>query len=255
MAEIRFLYRYPIKGLCAERLDSTTLAAGEGVAFDRYWALKTSDLAFDPKTPRFLPKRNFAQLFSRPQLATLQCNFNASQRMLTLTDRHGKKISGDLGSASGRAAICQFVAEFLEIAGAETVSLVSAPGHHFSDIPAKAVSIVNLASVHELSRLAGVTIDPLRFRANIYVDGLEPWSERNWVGKALKVNDKVVMRADEEIGRCKATHVNLQSGNVDIQVLDLLRANFGHTICGIYASAVCKSSVKIKPGDVLTLAE
>ena len=48
----------------------------------------------------------------------------------------------------------------------------SAPGHSFSDVAAKCVHIVNLASVRELERDLGRPVDPLRFRANVYLEGL-----------------------------------------------------------------------------------
>lgn len=254
MIEINSLYRYPVKGLGAEKLSAVKLTKGNGIELDRYWALKTSEQDFDRESPRFLPKRNFLQLLSQPELARLRCGFAEGTSVLTLDAGQGVKVSGDLATPQGRQRVVEFVFQILEGGLDSSVELIYAPCHHFSDIPQKAVSIINLASVREMSRLAGTFIDPLRFRGNIYVDGIDAWSEREWVGKTLSVDGTAILKADEEIGRCKATHVNLDNGNRDISVLDVLRENYGHTICGIYATTICPDATMLRPGDKLSIS-
>ena len=60
-------------------------------------------------------------------------------------------------------------------------------GHSFSDVAAKCVHIVNLASVREFERVQGRPVDPLRFRANLYIDGVAPWAEFGWLDKELRI--------------------------------------------------------------------
>ena len=67
--------------------------------------------------------------------------------------------------------------------------IVHAAGHSFSDVAAKCVHIVNLASVRELERTLGRPVDPLRFRANLYLEGVAPWAEFGWIGKEIAVGD------------------------------------------------------------------
>ena len=31
-----------------------------------------------------------------------------------------------------------------------------------------------------------------RFRGNFYIDGIDPWEERNWIGKIIKINNKLL---------------------------------------------------------------
>ena len=50
--------------------------------------------------------------------------------------------------------------------------VLSGDGHSFSDVAAKVVSIINLASVAALEAAVGAPVDPLRFRGNLYVAGL-----------------------------------------------------------------------------------
>ena len=141
--------------------------------------------------------------------------------------------------------------KYLNQENATDLSLVSAPNHHFSDIPEPAVSLINLASVEALSDVLGQPVDPLRFRANIYVDGLEPWQELDWVGKSIWHNDEKVFDIFADIGRCLATHVNLETGARDLPIKNTLLKTYDHSKCGVYVMAV--SNTTIEPQIELTI--
>jgi uncharacterized protein YcbX len=87
-----------------------------------------------------------------------------------------------------------------------------------------AVSLVSLASLGALARMAGAaTIDSRRFRMLVVADGLEePHEEDTWVGERLRIGGTVV-RVRGHVGRCNVTHRHPESGAVDLQTLDLLR--------------------------------
>jgi MOSC domain-containing protein len=53
-----------------------------------------------------------------------------------------------------------------------------------SDAMMHAVSIINLASVRALEKRIGQSLDPLRFRANVYVDGWPPFAELGLLSEA-----------------------------------------------------------------------
>ena len=53
--------------------------------------------------------------------------------------------------------------------------LVRARDGHFMDKPDNVLSLINLATVRSLEERWGYAIDPLRFRANFYIDGGRPW--------------------------------------------------------------------------------
>jgi uncharacterized protein len=88
---------------------------------------------------------------------------------------------------------------------------VSALGHTFTDNPTKYVSLINLASVAEIERRMGRPLDPLRFRANFYVEDLPPWAEFNWVAGELAAGD-ARLHVAQRIDRCAATNVDPSSG-------------------------------------------
>jgi uncharacterized protein YcbX len=122
-----------------------------------------------------------------------------------------------------------------ELRGAPKI--VHAPGHSFSDMAAKCVHIVNLASVRELERAVGREVDPLRFRANIYLDGMAPWAEVDWMGKEFGLGP-VRVQAFARTQRCEATNVDPDTGARDMAIPAALTRTWGHQDFGIYARVV-----------------
>lgn len=64
-------------------------------------------------------------------------------------------------------------------------------GGHFMDKPDNVVSLINLATVRSLKQKWGCEIDPLRFRANLYIDGIRPWEEFDWIGSDILLGGAV----------------------------------------------------------------
>ena len=107
-------------------------------------------------------------------------------------DHDGREVArGDLRTAEGRAAIEQFFATFSADDLRGPPKVLHAPGFSFSDVAAKVVSIINLASVADLENHVGATVDPLRFRGNLYVSGWPAWQELDMV-----VNISAVLSGD-----------------------------------------------------------
>jgi uncharacterized protein len=244
------LCRYPVKGLSAERLESVAVEAGQTIPFDRAYAIENGPGRFDPDQPRHLPKINFLMLMRDERLATLVSRFDADSETLSLL-RDGKQVArGQLTTPIGRSLIEQFLAAYMQAELRGRPKIVSAAGHSFSDVSAKCVHIVNLASVREVERHVGRPVDPLRFRANLYIDGLEPWVELGWLDKAVAVGAaqlKVFMRTQ----RCAATNVDPANGTRDMAIPAALQRGWGHMDFGIYAKVA--SSGLIATGDAVTV--
>jgi len=153
-------------------------------------------------------------------------------------------VRGDLGDPAGRTVIEQFFAAFMGAEIRRTPRLVEAPGHMFSDVAAKLVSIVGLASVRDLERVTRARVDPLRFRANFHVDGLSPWEEFAWVGREIRLG-AATLRVVKRIVRCAATSVNPQTGARDINVPLALQEGFRHVECGVYAEVLTQGAIAV----------
>ena len=185
--QVTALYRYPVKGLSPEALTEATLAPGETVLNDRLYAIENGPGRFDPDHPKFVPKINFLMLMRNERLATLETSFDDASHVLTIR-RQGKQVArGALNDRLGRQMVEQFLGAYMKEALRGAPRIQSAPGHSFSDVPAKWLHIVNLASLRDLERVMGRSLDPLRFRANVHVDGWERWQEFDLVGTQLRI--------------------------------------------------------------------
>ena len=238
------LYRYPVKGLTPEPLERVLLTAGETLPFDRAWAIENGPGRFDAGAPRHLPKIGFLMLMRDERLATLKSRLEDGTETLTIT-RDGKQVArGQLSTPLGRQLIEQFIAAYMksELRGAPKI--VHVAGHSFSDVAAKCVHIVNLASVRELERVSGRPVDPLRFRANLYLDGVAPWAEFGWVDKDLRIGPARLL-VFARTSRCEATNVDPATGARDMAIPAHLARAWGHQDFGIYAKVVTGGEVSV----------
>ncbi len=240
------LYRYPVKGFGPQMLDRVDLVKDETIAFDRAWAIENGPGRFDSQNPKTLPKITFLMLMRNERLAALDTEFDESEQTLTLL-RNGRQVArGALNTRTGRQLIEQFIAGYMpeDLRGAPRI--VHAPGHSFSDVAEKCIHIVNLASIRELERTTGKPIDPLRFRANVYVEADKPWIEFGWVGNTVGIGSatlEVCARTD----RCDATNVDPQTGARDMAIPATLMRAYGHQDFGVYA--IVSGSGTVTPGD------
>lgn len=241
---IASLYRYPVKGLSPEPLQSVELKSGETLPFDRAYAIENGQGRFDVNAPRHLPKINFLMLMRDERLATLRSAFDDATETLTIS-RDGKQVArGQLTTPLGRQLIEQFVAAYMKAELRGAPKIVQAPGHSFSDMAAKCVHIVNLASVREVERIIGRPVDPLRFRANLYLDGMEPWSEFAWLDREISVGPtKLAVFARTQ--RCEATNVDPATGARDMAIPAHLMRAWGHQDFGVYAKVVKGGEIAI----------
>jgi len=250
-ATVTAIYRYPVKGLTPEAMDSVALTAGETLPFDRAYAIENGPGRFDPDNPKHLPKIHFLMLMRNERLATLRARFDDADRTLTIL-RDGKQVArGNLATRIGRQMIEQFLAAYMSSDLRGPPHIVQSDGHSFSDVAAKCVHIVNLATVREVERVMGRPVAPLRFRANVYIDGLPPWSERQWVGKTLQLGPATLEVFDLTV-RCAATNVDPETGARDTDIPALLLRTWQHSDLGIYAKVVNDSTLRV--GDTVTIA-
>ena len=95
-AIIQGIYRYPVKGLSAERLDRAALAPGETLAGDRRYAIENGPSGFDPAAPSYLPKQRFLMLMKDERLACLDTAFSDESHLLVIRENGREAARGDL---------------------------------------------------------------------------------------------------------------------------------------------------------------
>jgi uncharacterized protein YcbX len=252
LANIRAIYRYPVKGLSPEPLAGTALSPGETVAGDRGYAIENGPSGFDPAKPGYVPKQRFLMLMKNARLARLDTRFDDAAHVLAIRDGGVEVVRGDLRTPEGRAAIEGFFATFSadELRGLPKV--LAAAGHSFSDIGRKVVSIINLASVAAVEDMTGRPVDPLRFRGNLYVEGWPAWGEFDLLGEELAMGPQVRAKVVKRIMRCAATNVEPGTGIRDLDIPATLLRRLGHTDFGVYAEVTAGGA--IAPGDTVGLS-
>jgi uncharacterized protein YcbX len=251
-ATVRTLWRYPVKGLGAQALETVDLTAGAGLPGDRAYAIAQGNTPFDPLHPEWLPRDNFVTLATTPRLAALETQWDAARHILTVR-RDGRQVArGDLSSPVGRAVIADFLSAYLREEVRGTPRVVFAEGHRFSDHREAVVSLINGESLRDLERVAGRALDPLRFRANVMVDGLPAWSEFDLIGRDIRLGG-ARLRIVQRIESCPATSADPTTGRVDLNLLQVLRKGFGHIDFGVHARVVGDGRLAV--GDKVTLPD
>ena len=248
MARIERIYRYPVKGLSAEPLAAVSVAQGEGLPLDRMFALARPETAFEPARPAWLAKRHFLMLMRDERLAELETAYDHASRRLRIARAGRAVLDADTGSEAGRASIERFFAAFMADSLPALPRLVQAPGHMFTDNPTPYVSLINLATVREIGAKLGRCLDPLRFRANLYVDDLAPWAEFDWLGKELAAGE-VRFACAERLDRCAATNVDPATGARDLNIPLALRQTWGHIDCGVLLAV--RRGGRLEPGQAI----
>jgi uncharacterized protein YcbX len=249
------IYRYPVKGLSPEPVERAILAPGECLPQDRRFALARASTIFDPAHPEWLPKTSFFMLMRDEKLAQLRTRFDERSGNLAI-ERNGQALlRARITDATGRDLVNAFFAEFLKDAAGGPSRLVEAPGHSFSDAKRKPgstthkyLSLVSLSSIGELEKAAQVFVEPLRFRANLYVAGAPAWAELNWIGSEITAGT-ARLRVIASTTRCAATAVNPATAGRDLDIPAILQRKFGHNCMGVYAEVA--GGGEIVNGDLI----
>ena len=186
--ELVGMWRYPVKSLQGERVESATFQTS-GMAGDREWGIR------DERTGKILTARR------RPELLAAAATYEENVPVITFSD--GRRAVGP-GAATDR-----LLSEWL----VSPVSLVPSAGRkggtaeYFADatddnseaiewtmpigrfVDASPVLVLTTASLRTAARLYPVGVwDPRRFRPNALIDADgDGWLEDQWVGQRLQI--------------------------------------------------------------------
>jgi len=254
---ISTIYRYPVKGLSPEPLGRVALTPGRCLPHDRRFAIALPSTRFDPERPEWLSKTHFVMLMRDEQLAELTTRFDAEADLLTI-ERHGRTaVRESLRDTAGRRRVEAFFDEFFAGGAEGPLRIVEAEGHTFADARRKPnattgqyVSLINLASIAALEQSIGAPVAPLRFRANVYFEGVPAWSELDWLEHRIAIGG-TRLRVVSAITRCAATQVNPATAKRDLNVVGALQRGFGHNLMGVYAEVV--EGGEIAAGDTIAV--
>ncbi|MFC4236610.1 MOSC domain-containing protein [Thalassospira xianhensis] len=250
--ELKAIKRYPVKGLSGIEMPAADITAHQMLKDDRRFIIATQSSVGQDGVHEWARKSNFLQLVNTPKLAELGIEYDDATTTLSIL-RNGRAIcKGNLEDKMGRTVVEDFLKAFLKNDAAGTPKIYSVPNVSFGDMKEPYISVINLASVRDFGdRIVQKEIDPMRFRGNLLIDGLEPWAELKWEeGQIVQINS-IDFRVIHPITRCKATSVNPGTAESDINVPLMLRKGLNHLYMGVYVEPV--TSGQIQPGDKIAI--
>lgn len=249
MPVVTSIYRYPIKGLSPQPLSQVSLAAGRPFPADRIFALARPNAPIDPQAPKWAKKGMFMMLMLDEVLAQVKTHLDIDSMQFTVAQGNRQILSVNLDDEGDCAKVEEYFHRLIPTLRSPP-RLVRARGGHFMDKPDNVLSLINVATVKSLAEQWGVDINPLRFRANFYIDGARPWEEFEWIGSSLRIGG-ATFRVDRRNGRCGATNVNPDTGRRDLDIPGSLRAAFGHKDLGVYLTTAEGGAVAA--GDIVEI--
>lgn len=235
MITVAALWRHPIKSHGREALDQVDLVTGQTMPWDRHWAVAHEDSKFDGANPGWVMCRNFMIGAATPGLAGIWATLDETTSTLTLSH-------DSIGSHSFRPDRPEDLAGFLAWVTPlcppdqrQPKAIVAVPKRGMTDTAYPTISIMNTTSHKAVEGQLGRLIGMERWRGNIWVDGMNAWTEMDWAGKTVRIGE-AELDVHEPIRRCMATAANPRTGVRDVDTLGALRDGWDHQHFGVYAT-------------------
>jgi uncharacterized protein len=241
------IYRHPVKSLGEEALDEATLETGRFLVHDRTWAIAHAGSDWDPEHPAWAHCRNFVTQRHVTALARTRTTWDDARGLLSLAHPDRPAIEVDPDAPDGARALTDWIAPLAGAHQPGPYRLARLADGAFTDGEECHVTIASTASRQALADIAGQPLEPIRFRMNLWLDGLPPWAELDLVGREIAIGParlSIVSRC----ARCRATTANPQTGESDVPVPTLLRRHLGHMDFGVNAQVVEGGTVR--RGDI-----
>lgn len=230
IGQVAGLWRYPVKSMAAESLESVEVS-WHGLAGDRRWAFVRPGLERSGFPWLTIRERSelghYRPRFCDPRRPDSSATIvrTASGAELDVTD---PALADELGDG---------------------VRVIKQDRGIFDALP---LSLITAQAVKGLGGIVGEEwLDPLRFRPNLLIDtgGDAAFPEDGWVGRVLRVGD-VRMRVDRRDERCVVVNVEPATARRDPALLRAL-AREREACLGVYGSTVEPGVVVV--GDPVTI--
>ena len=183
-------------------------------------------------------------------------NFIFKDEKLTLTLKDKEILTIDINQLEQREALSNKISE-LESSLKQPITLMKNDEFPFFDTSisnkvdfVNSVSLINIQSINDFREKIDRKVESSIFRGNICIDGIEPWKEREWIGKIIKIN-KVYFKVEKNIPRCVAINLKPQTDDNSFNLLQSLKKTYNHFDMGIYLTALDDGKINI--GDTINI--
>ena len=259
-AEITSINYCPVKSVSFQSIEKCKIKKNIGIIGDRIFAF-AKDLNIDQaklfeKSPAERKGKWNKVLTLKNSPALNKYNFVFEGEKLTLTLKDKEIFSIDINQSLEREALSNKISE-LESSLKQPITLMKNDDFPFFDTSiskkvdfVNSVSLLNIQSINDFEKKINKKIETSIFRGNICIDGVEPWKEREWIGKIIKIND-VSFKVEKNIPRCVAINLKPQSDDNSFNLLQLLKKTFNHFDMGIYLTAL--GNGEVNTGDTIQI--
>jgi len=251
---ISSIYFSPVKSLSFTSIKSCIIKKDLGIVNDRNFAFSRivdSKKAFIiEKNPSERKLNNFLTLKNSPVLNKYNFEYKNNKLSLKLGDKELLSIIAD--NPEQKSILVNKIIE-LENSLTKPIFLLQSNVAPFFDTSHSnkifnSISLINLNSIKDLEKKISQKIELQRFRGNFYIEGLEPWEERKWIGRIIKINN-ISFKVEKNIPRCTAINLKPKTDISDKSLLKSLKKSYDHFDMGIYLRSVDEG--KIEVGNIL----
>jgi len=250
----------PVKSISFQSIKSCEIIKNIGIVGDRIFAFsKGLDLnqaqLFEKKLEERRGKWNkILTLKNSPSLN--KYNFLFDNDKLTLTQNNKEILTINIDETSEYELLSNKILE-LESSLQKPIYLMKNKDIPFFDtsiskktILNHSISLINTKSVEDFQNKTNQEIETQRFRGNIFVDGVDAWEERNWIGKIIKINN-ISFKVEKNIPRCVAINLKPNTDDNSLNLLQSLKKTYNHFDMGVYLTALDDGPINI--GDNISL--
>jgi uncharacterized protein YcbX len=244
----------PVKSVSFQSIDECEIQKNIGIVGDRVFAFAKG---LDPDQARLFEKSPEERKGKWNKVLTLKnspalnkYNFVLNDEKLTLTLKNKEILTIDINQLSDREALSNKITE-LEDSLKHPIVLMNNRDYPFFDTSISnkvdfinSVSLLNIQSINDFQKKIDKKIEIPRFRGNICVDGIEPWEERKWIGKVIKINN-TSFKVEKNIPRCVAINLKPTTDDNSLNLLQSLKKAYDHFEMGIYLTALDNGEINL----------
>ena len=225
-------WRYPVKSMAGERLESAPVTL-QGIEADRMYAFVQAG------SPSPFPWLTGRELPSLMRHQPVWSSDDRPQLSVRTPDGAEYPIASD-----------ELRAELEAAAGRELFLLPNYRG----SFDVAAITMISRATVSHIAEASDTPEEPQRFRMNFTVETEDgaPWGEDAWVGCTVRIGEDVRVAITERDKRCAMITLAPHGGNPLTRVLTVV-AQENDATAGVYASVLTPGAVS--DGDEVAIED
>ena len=249
----------PVKSVSFQRINSCEIKKNVGIVGDRIFAFSKG---LDSNQAQLFEKNLEERRGKWNKILTLKntpslnkYNFIFNDKKLTLTQNDKEIITVNSDERSEYELLSNKILK-LENSLQKPLFLMKNINIPFFDtsisnktLLTHSISLINNKSIKDFENKTNQEIETKRFRGNIYVDGIEAWEERNWIGKIIKINN-ISFKVEKNIPRCVAINLKPNTDDDSLNLLQSLKKTYNHFDMGVYLTALDSGEINI--GDIIS---